>query len=90
MFDLFLESRSPGAHKVYHLYRNLLALGWKKLFPVKLHGISAPGGDNSYSLWILKTMARLSKWAPNKARKGKSQLHILKFFLVPGDGRGRL
>lgn len=88
--DVWPFSRILELHKVYHLYRNLLALGWKKLFPVKLHGISAPGRDNSYSSWILKTMTWLSKWAPNKARKGKSQLHILKLFLVPGDGRGRL
>ena len=42
-------------NKVYHLYRNLLVLGWKNVFPVKLHGISALGRGNSYSLQILKT-----------------------------------
>lgn len=82
-------SRVLELSKVYQLYRNLLALGWKKLFPVKLHGISAPGRGDSYSLWILKTVAWLSKWAPNKVRKEKTRLHILKLFLVPGDGLGR-
>lgn len=38
--------------------------------------------------WKLVTW--LSKWAPNKARKEQVQLHILKLFLVPGDGLGRL
>lgn len=37
-----------------------------------------------------KFVTWLSKWAPNKARKEKSQLHILKLFLVPGDGLGRV
>lgn len=37
-----------------------------------------------------KLVTRLSKWAPNKARKEQVQLHILKLFLVPGDGLGRL
>lgn len=37
-----------------------------------------------------KLVTQLSKWAPNKARKEKPQLHILKLFVVPGDGLGRL
>lgn len=35
-------------------------------------------------------MTQLSKWAPNKARKEKPRLHILKLSLVPVDAAGRL
>ena len=53
--DLWPFSIVMELNKVYHLYRNLLVLGWKNVFPVKLHGISASGRGNSYSLQILKT-----------------------------------
>lgn len=77
-------------NKVYHLYRNLLALGWKKISCKTSWNFCSWQGQWLFIVDLEKFVTWLSKWALNKAKKEKSQLHILELFLVPGDGLGRL
>lgn len=82
-FECVVPFYSHRTQQRFPFVYNLLATGWKTLFPVKIWwNFYSCQGQPSFQCG---SVTGLSKWAPNKVSE-KVSLHILSLFLVPGAG----